>query len=43
MGTIEMEKKINDYKDVVDKKQIKFAKDFLEFQQDAITGLKKYL
>lgn len=43
MGTIEMEKKIKDYKDEVDKKEIKFAKDFLEFQQDVITGLKKYL
>ena len=43
MGTIEMEKKINDYKDEVNKKEIKFAKDFLEFQQDVITGLKKYL
>lgn len=43
MGTIDMEKKINDYKDIVDKKELKFAKDFLEFQQDTITGLKKYL
>jgi len=43
MGTIEMEKKISDYKDVVDKKEIKFAQEFLEFQQDVITGLKKYL
>lgn len=43
MGTIDMEKKINDYKDIVDKKELKFAEDFLEFQQDTITGLKKYL
>lgn len=43
MGTIDMEKKINDYKDEVDKKELKFAKDFLEFQQDVITGLKKFL
>lgn len=43
MGSIEMEKKINNYKDVVEKKVLKFAKDFLEFQQDVITGLKKYL
>lgn len=43
MGSIDMEKKINDYKDIVDKKELKFAKDFLEFQEDVITGLKKYL
>lgn len=43
MGSLDMEKKINNYKDEVDKKEIKFAKDFLEFQQDVITGLKKYL
>jgi len=43
MGTIDMEKKINDYKNIVDKNELKFAKDFLEFQQDVITGLKKYL
>ena len=43
MGTIDMEKKINDYKDEVDKKELKFAKDFLEFQQDVIAELKKFL
>lgn len=43
MGSIDMEKKINDYKEEVDKKELKFAKDFLEFQQDVITGLKKFL
>ena len=43
MGTIDMEKKINDYKDEVDKKELKFAKEFLGFQQDIIIGLKKYL
>lgn len=43
MGTIDMEKKINDYKEEVDKKELKFAEDFLEFQQDVITGLKKFL
>lgn len=43
MGTIDMEKKINDYKDEVDKKELKFSKDFLEFQQDVIKGLKKFL
>lgn len=43
MGSLDMEKKIKDYKDEADKKEVKFAKDFLEFQQDVITGLKKYL
>mgnify|MGYP003220372892 CR=1 FL=1 len=43
MGTIEMEKKINDYKDVVSKDQLKIAKDFLKFQQETIEKLKEYL
>lgn len=43
MGSIDMEKKISTYNKEVDKEQMKFAKKFLEFQQDAITGLKKYL
>lgn len=43
MGSIDMKKKINDYENIVDKKELKFAKDFLEFQQDVITGFKKYL
>jgi len=43
MGSIDMEKKISAYKEEVDKEQLKFAKKFLEFQQDSITGLKKYL
>lgn len=43
MGSIDMEKQISDYKDIVDKEELKLAKDFLEFQQDVITGLKKYL
>lgn len=43
MGTIDMEKKINDYKEEVDKNELKFAKEFLKFQQDVITGLKKFL
>ena len=40
MGTIEMEKKISDYKDVVSKDQLKIAKDFLKFQQETIEKLK---
>lgn len=43
MGTIEMEKKISDYKDVVSKDQLKIAKDFLKFQQETIEKLKEYL
>lgn len=43
MGSIEMEKKISDYEKIVDKEELKFAKDFLKFQEDVITGLKKYL
>ena len=43
MGSIDMEKKIKNYQKEVNKEQLKFAKDFLGFQQDSITGLKKYL
>lgn len=43
MGSIDMEKKINDYKDEVGKDELKFAKKFFAFQQDVITNLKKYL
>lgn len=43
MGSLEMEKKIGNYEKEVDKSQLKFAKKFLEFQQNSITGLKKFL
>ena len=43
MGSIDMEKKINDYKDEVGKDELKFAKEFYGFQQDIIVNLKKYL
>jgi hypothetical protein len=43
MGSIDMEKKINAYDKDVDKNQLKFANEFLEFQQKAIEMLKKYL
>lgn len=43
MGSIDMEKKINDYEKEVSKEELKFAKSFLEFQEDTITGLKKFL
>ncbi len=43
MGSIDMEKKIKDYEKEVDKEQLKLAKEFLSFQEDAIEKLKKYL
>lgn len=43
MGTIDMEKKIKDYQEKVEKENLELAKDFLKFQQDNITALKKHL
>lgn len=43
MGSIEIERKINSYKEEVNKDEIKFAEKFKEFQQKSITELKKYL
>ena len=43
MGSIDMEKKIKDYEGEVDKKELKFAKSFLSFQQDVVENLKKFL
>ena len=43
MGSIDMEKKIEVYKENVDKENIKWAKDFYQFQQDNIKALKKFL
>lgn len=43
MGSIDMEKKLKAYEKEAEKEQLKFAKDFLEFQEDSITGLKKFL
>ena len=43
MGSIDMEKKIKDYRGEADKEEIKFAKKFLSFQQEVIEGLKKFL
>lgn len=43
MGSIEMEKQIKNYKDHVDKDDMKLAKKFLKFQEKAIEELKKYL
>ena len=42
MGSIEMEKQIKNYKDRVDKDDMKLAKKFLKFQEKAIEELKKY-
>ena len=43
MGSIEMEKKVKDYRDCVDKEQLQLAEDFLKFQQQTIERLKEYL
>lgn len=43
MGSIDAEKKIGAYKENVDKNNIKWAKDFYQFQQDNIKALKKFL
>ncbi len=43
MGSIDMEKKINEYKDDVDEKELSLAKKFLKFQEKTIDLLKEYL
>lgn len=43
MGTIEMERLISTYKSIVNKKDLKLAKQFLKFQENVITELKSYL
>jgi len=43
MGSIDTEKKINDYKDIVDKETLNLAKTFLDFQNQSIEKLKDYL
>lgn len=43
MGTLDMEKKISQYDEIAGKKTIKLAKEFLEFQNETINSLKKYL
>ena len=43
MGSINMEKKIDDYKDMVPGKDLRYAKKFLKFEQEKIEQLKKYL
>ena len=43
MGSLEIEKKISSYEQDIDKKQLKFANNFSQFQQDSIVLLKKFL
>jgi len=43
MGIIDMESKINQYKDDADKDVMKFAKEFLTFQKDEVEKYKEYL
>ena len=43
MGSINMEKKLHDYEDKLPEEDYEYAKDFLEFEQEKIEELKKYL
>ncbi len=43
VGVVDMETKIKNYKKDADKKILKLASDYLEFQQEEIEKLKKYL
>lgn len=43
MGTIDMNKKIDNYEKIVDKDILKLAKEFRSFQEDSIEKLKVYL
>ncbi len=43
MGSLDMEKKLSTYEKDVDKDQLKFAKEFLKFQEYAINELKRFL
>ena len=43
MGTIDMNKKIDNYEKIVDKDVLKLAKDFRSFQEDSVEKLKAYL
>lgn len=42
-GTVDMEKKLKQYKDEANDKELKMAEDFLKFQEKAIDILKAYL
>ena len=43
MGVLNMEKNIKNYKNDIDSKVMKLAKDFLKFQEESIEFLKDYL
>ena len=43
MGVVDTETKIKNFKKDADKKVLKLAENYLEFQQEAIERLKKYL
>ena len=43
MGTLSMEKKLKQYDNEADKKEISFAKEFLKFQEKTINTFKEYL
>lgn len=43
MGSVDIEKKIKDYKESANKETLKLAHSFLKFQQTQIEDLKKYL
>ena len=43
VGTIDMDKKIDNYEKIVDKDILKLAKEFRSFQEDSIEKLKVYL
>ena len=43
MGSINMEKKIDDYRSYLSTDELKFAENFLKYQQESIEKLKKYL
>lgn len=43
MGVVEISVKIDNYKRIVSDKHLKLAKEFLNFQEDSIENLKKYL
>lgn len=42
-GTVDMEKKLKQYKDEANEKELELAEDFLKFQEKAIDILKSYL
>lgn len=42
-GTVDMEKKLKQYKDEANEKELELAEDFLKFQEKTIDTLKSYL